>query len=162
MSLASAYSGEQAVQYELKKTDKRGVWRVFVDGVYIDRVKGKRAAEKRAKEAIADFETRGVEARVRPPKVLTVCRFNIVFAGEDAHELLEAELLKVFGGFTVSGAWGAWLDKDGKKYVDENVVYEVACENPEAVRLIATEFARTIGEKALYFVCGSQAEIIEL
>ncbi len=81
------------------------------------------------------------------------------------HEKLQRDLCAAFGGYTVTEAQGAWMDK-GKLYAEPVMVYQVAYEpNSTAVSQLKAE-ARHIGamakQIAIFIVIDGEAEILEI
>jgi len=90
---------------------------------------------------------------------MIVCRFTL----PKRHIHFEATIAHRFGGFTRWEAVGGWSGPDGLE-IEPMAVYEVAVHQPEVqnLKLLVYLEAKTQGEKALYFVTGINAEVIEL
>jgi hypothetical protein len=78
----------------------------------------------------------------------------------DEREELEAFIAEEVGGFSRSaGYYGVWYDKEGKRYEDRNVVYQIAC-HPDTFRsIVAKAFELFYFEKALFWAEIGTAEI---
>ena len=70
-----------------------------------------------------------------PDSVLTEFR-------HDLHELC--------GGFTYFSAHGEWQSKDGRKYRDSNIRFEIAEPDFVKLRILLVDWARRLGQECMY------------
>lgn len=81
------------------------------------------------------------------------------------HEKLQRDLCAAFGGYTVTEAQGAWMDK-GKLYAEPVMVYQVAYD-PRIIPVdLLREMAQFTGKAAkqiaIFIVIDGEAEILEI
>jgi hypothetical protein len=81
------------------------------------------------------------------------------------HEKLQRDLCTIFGGYTVTEAQGAWMDK-GKLYAEPVMVYQVAYEpnasERQKIRMVADRAGKAAKQIAMFVVLDGEAEIVEI
>lgn len=88
----------------------------------------------------------------------------------EAHEWLQRNVCRVFGGYTVWEGQGAWMH-EGKLFAEPVAVYQIAMPfkdwtekdaSPKRIREIAKEAASKAGQLAVFVMVDGDVEIIAL
>lgn len=81
----------------------------------------------------------------------------------DMHKQLKAELVKNFGGCTISNAVGCWQAQDGSVYDEAVITYQVALNNDKKEKTLFRDIAIDYGKKAkqlsIYISINNKIEI---
>jgi hypothetical protein len=76
------------------------------------------------------------------------------------HTAWRAQLLRTFGGYTMSGACGAWRNGGGRDFYDSLTVYHIATDDQAALETMILQFPRYFeGQEACFWACIGEAWI---